>query len=89
MPENIDLRDTWFASDLEEYPRETPTHVLSVVSENNINMLTLLHSIPHVQEIPIIEGAPVSEVIERPDFWGVQNTSNLPKVFLLNNHPTC
>ena len=53
-PYNIDLKDICLTPDIEEYPRETPTHVLSVVSENNINMLTLLHSIPHVQEITII-----------------------------------
>ena len=43
-------------------------------------MITQLQSVPRVQEIPANKGAPVYEVIERPDSKGVQNTSNLPRV---------
>ena len=69
--ENIDLKNTWFNPDLEEYPIETPTHVPIVTSE-----------------IPVSKEASVSEVIKHPVSEGIQNTSNLPKVFLLNIYPT-
>ena len=29
-PENIDLKDTWFTTDIEEYPGKTPSHKLGV-----------------------------------------------------------
>ena len=38
--ENIDLKDTWFTPDIEEYPRETPSHDPSVDPENNDKMIT-------------------------------------------------
>ena len=65
--ENIDLEDTWFTPDLEEYPRETPTHMPIDVPYNNRNILTSLLSLPQVQESPSIEGVSVSEVIKFPD----------------------
>ena len=40
----------------------------------------MLQSVPNVQESPAIKGATVSEVIERPDPEGSQNTPNLNKV---------
>ena len=49
IPENIDLKDTWFTPDLEEDPRETLSHEPSVAKENNNKMLTLSHSVLHVQ----------------------------------------
>ena len=43
--ENIDLMDTWFTPDLEEYPSKNPTHELIVALEN----FTLLQSTSHAQ----------------------------------------
>ena len=48
-PNNIDLKDTWFTPDLNEYPIETQSHEPSVAPGNNINMLTLSHYGPYVQ----------------------------------------
>ena len=70
--DNIDLKDTCFTPDLEEYPIKTPNHV---------PIVTL--------EIPVVEGASVSEAIKRPVSERVQNTSNLPNFVLLNNLPAC
>ena len=81
-PENIELKEAWFAPDLEEDPRETPSHDPSVTPKNNTNTLTWLYSVPHVQEIQASKGTPVSELIEHPDSEGFRNTSNLKKVFL-------
>ena len=39
-PENIDIKDTWFTTDIEGYTIETPTHVPRVAPENNRNMIT-------------------------------------------------
>ena len=33
--ENIDINDTWFNPDLDEYTRETPRHESSFAPENN------------------------------------------------------
>ena len=47
--DNIDLKDTWFTTDLEEDPSETPTNVPIVAPENNINMITSSQSVTQVQ----------------------------------------
>ena len=41
-PDIIELKDSWFNSDLEEYPSETPTHMRRVAPENDKNMITYL-----------------------------------------------
>ena len=73
-PENIDLKDTWFTPDLEEDPRKTPIHEPSVAPDNNNNMIAPLQYVPHLREIPVIKGAPVSELIKYPSSEVVQNT---------------
>ena len=78
--ENIDLEDNWFTSDLEEYPIKPPSHKLSLSPDNNINTLTPLQFVPHVQESPAREGVYVSEVINCPGYEGVRNTSNLNNI---------
>ena len=78
--DNIDLKDTWFTPDLEEYPIETLAHVPRVAPENNMNMIILLQFVQQVKESPFIEGESVSQVIKHPVSEGVRNTSNLPKV---------
>ena len=67
-PEDIDLKDTWFAPDPEEDPRETPSHDPIVAPENNNKIITTSQSKPHVQEIPAREGA--FAVHELPCFQG-------------------
>ena len=79
--ENIDLKDNWFTPDLEEYTSETPTYVPRVAPKNNRNTFTLLQLIQQVQESPTSEGASLSEVINSPVSEGVQNKSNLKKVW--------
>ena len=74
-PDNIGLKDTWFTPNSEVYPRKPPSHELSLASKNNNNTLTPLHSVPHVHESTARKGAPVSTVIQRPDFEVVRNTS--------------
>ena len=76
--DNIDLKDTWFAPDLEEDPRETPNHDPSIAPENNNKIITSSQSELHVQYIWDREGA--SEVHERPASKEVRSTSNLKKV---------
>ena len=61
--ENIELKDTWFTTYIDEDHTETPTHVPRVTPK-----------------IPVSEGASVSEVIKYSVSYGVQKTSNLPKV---------
>ena len=46
--ENIDLKDTWFTTDLEEYTREPQTHVPIVPPENNRNIITPLQPLQQV-----------------------------------------
>ena len=76
--DNIDPKYAWFTPYPKEVTRETPIHEPSVAPDNNNNnTLTLLHSVPHVQESPAIKDTPVSEVIKHPASWGVRNTSNL------------
>ena len=36
IPENVELKDTWFNPDLEQYPSKNPTHVLIVAKRKNI-----------------------------------------------------
>ena len=48
VPENIDLKDTWFTTDLEEYTREPQTHVPIVPPENNRNIITPLQPLQQV-----------------------------------------
>ena len=45
----IDLKDTWFTPDLEEDPSGNPNRVPRVAPENNINMITSLHTVYQVQ----------------------------------------
>ena len=84
-PDNIDLKDTWFNTDIEEDTRKTLSHKLSVTPENKNKTLTLSQYKPHVREIQAREGA--SEVNKHPAPEVVQNTSNVLKVFSLKNHP--
>ena len=44
-PNNIDLKDTLFTPDIEEYPRKTPTRVPKVALVNNKNEITLLQTV--------------------------------------------
>ena len=61
-PENINLKDTWFTTYLEEYHIKTPNQDPRVTQDNNNKNLTSLQYEPHVQEIPTRERASVSEV---------------------------
>ena len=79
-PDNIDLQDTWFNPDLEEYPRKNPINKPSTATENNNNTLMSLKYVLHAQQSTSSKGVPVSIVIERLASEGVQNTSNLDKV---------
>ena len=72
--DNIDLKDTCFTPDLEEYPIETPSNEPIVAPDNNNNMLMSSQFLLHIQESTNIEGASVSEVIEHPYPEGVQST---------------
>ena len=69
--EYIDLRETWFTPDVEEYPIKTPAHVPIVTPENNIYLITLSQSTQQVQESEFNKGFSVSEVIERPVSEGI------------------
>ena len=51
-PYNIDLKYTWFTQDIEEDPRKPPSHEPRVTPENINITITLLQSIPDVQESP-------------------------------------
>ena len=53
---DIDLKDTWFNTYLEENPREYPSHEPIVTPYDANNTLTLSQYIPHIQEIPAREG---------------------------------
>ena len=77
--ENIDRKDTWFTPDLDEVPRETPTHVSRVAPENNINMVTSSQPVHQLQESPDRKGESVYELTKLPVSERVLNTSNLPK----------
>ena len=77
---NIDIKDTWFTTDLEKNPSETPSHEPSVAPKNNNKILTPLQYEPHIQERQAIKGEYVSEVIKHPDSEGVQHTLNSKKV---------
>ena len=70
--ENINLKDTWFTTDIEKYPRETPTHMPRVSPKNNGNMITSLHPVQKCQEITVSKGSPVSEAIKCPLSDGVR-----------------
>ena len=52
-------------------------------------MITYSHLIQQVPKILDRGETSVSEVIERPVSEGVRITSNVPQVFLLNNHQMC
>ena len=71
--ENIDLKDTWFNPDLEEYTRENPRHEPSVVTDNNNKPLTSPQYEPHAQEIPASKGAYAYNLHELPAYKGVWN----------------
>ena len=60
---NIEIKDTWFTPDLEVYNRKSPINELRSSPENTNNRITLLQSVPNVQESPTSEGASVSEVM--------------------------
>ena len=48
----IGLKETWFTPYIEEDPRETPTHVLIVTPDNNLNIITLsYHKYNRVQSV--------------------------------------
>ena len=79
-PENIHLKNTWFNTYIGQDTSETLSHELNIATDNNNNTLMPSQLVPHVQEIPAIEGSPISEVIKCPAFEGVQNTSNLNRV---------
>ena len=67
-PDNIDLKDTWLNTNIEEDPSYTPSDDPRVSPNNNIIMITSLQPIMHVQEITSSKGDPVSEVIEFTDY---------------------
>ena len=48
-PDNIDLKDTWFTPDLEEYPGKKTTHVPRVAQENTRNTITSSKSVQQVK----------------------------------------
>ena len=48
--EIIDLEDTWFTPNLEEYPIKTPGHYPSITPDNNNKTPMLLKSKLHVHE---------------------------------------
>ena len=48
-PQNIDLKETWFAPYLEEDPSETPNNEPIVAPDNNRNTITFLQSVTYVQ----------------------------------------
>ena len=50
-PENIDLKDTWSTTNIEEDSSETQIHEQNVAPENNNKMVMLSHSKPHVEQI--------------------------------------
>ena len=61
--DNIDLKDTWFTTDIEEHPRETPIQKTSIPPENNNQP----QSKPaHTKIIPVGEGVLTSELNEHP-----------------------
>ena len=88
-PDHIYLKDTWFTTDIEKYPRETPIHMLIVPPKNNKNMITSSHPIQQLQESMVCEGASVSEAIERPVSKEVLKTSNVPKVSFSQQSSKC
>ena len=55
VPENIDLKDTWFTPDPEEDPSKPPSPDTSIALKNNNKMLISLQLKPHVQEIYAIK----------------------------------
>ena len=67
-PDNIGLKDTWFTSYIEEYPRKTPSHKPRVSPKNNRNTFTSSQYILHVQESPSMQGVSVSEVTKHPAY---------------------
>ena len=74
VSENVDLKYTWFAPYIEEYPIKTPSCDPSVASDNNNEMIMLLQYKPHAQEIPASKGSLVTALIECPAYTGVWNT---------------
>ena len=48
VPDNIGIRDDCLTPYIEEDPRETPTHVPIVASENNRNTIISLQSVQQV-----------------------------------------
>ena len=65
-PENINLKDTWFTQNVEEYTSKPPSQDPSVAPENNNNMFTPSKSVPHVKSSPARKGETFSEVIKCP-----------------------
>ena len=65
-PYNIDLKNTWFAHDLEEDTSETPSRDPIISPDNNNKMLTLPQYKPHAKEGPAREEAYSSEIHKRP-----------------------
>ena len=70
-PENIDLKDNFFTTYLEEDPSETPIHELIIDPGNTNKVLTLSKYEPNIQEIMASKGESSSEIHEHPDFKGV------------------
>ena len=50
-PENIYFKDTWFTTDLEEYPSKPPSHDPGVAPENNNKTLTWYQSELYVNKL--------------------------------------
>ena len=59
--ENIDIKDTWFTPDLEEYTRKTQRHEPSINPDNSKKTLMLLQSKLHLHEGPERKRAPSFE----------------------------
>ena len=49
-PNNIDLKDTWFNPDVEEYTRQTPIYEPSAPLDNISNTLKISQSLSQLQE---------------------------------------
>ena len=80
--DNIELKDTLFTPNIEEFCSETPSHEPIVAPENNNKTLTLPQYKPHVKYSPVIEGVSAYKVHEHTYSEVFQNTSNLNKVFV-------
>ena len=71
--DNIDLKDTWFTPDLEEYPIENPTHVLRFTPESPVREG---ESVSEVIKHPVSKGAQNTSNLLKVCF--AQQSFNMP-----------